>query len=125
MVVAVLHVVEHPQFLEIGAALEGSVLDHHLQVAERVVRSAVGLPELNLLQLLVVLEGVAVNGDGLVVVVRARVVVDAQGTVVRLQVAVVAAHDAGVPDVLLVVRSQQAAGGKLLIVCVPQAQGLH
>ena len=103
---------------------EGSVLDDQLQVAIAVRTVAVGLPELNGLQFLTVLEGIGLNGDGLIVVLCARVVVDAHHTVVRLQVVVIGTHNPRVPYVLARV-AQQAGTGKLLVVGVPVFQRFH
>ena len=125
MVVAVLYVVEHAQFLQVLAALQGSVSDYYLQVAERVLAASVGLPELYCFQCLAAVEGVLADGHGLVVIVRAGVVVDAHHAVVLVQIVGVGTYNLGIPDVLLVLLCQQAATDKVLIVGRPVAQGVH
>ena len=128
-VVAVLHLVEQAYLLQVLAVLEGTVLNHHLQVAVGVVRAAVGLPELHGLQLVAVCKGSAADGDGLVVVVRARVVVDAHHAVVLLHVVGIGTRHSGVPQVGIVRRAalvaEQRGGIELLVVGIPQAQRLH
>ena len=123
MVIAVLHVVEHAQLLKVFAVLEGTVLDHHLQVGVGVFRPAVGLPEFDGLEVGIALEGILADGDGLVVIVGSGVVVDAHGAVAAEAGGVDARHLC-VPNVLVAV-GQQAGGREVHVVGIPVAQRLH
>ena len=96
MVFALLCKVVQANLLQVLTASEGSVLNHHLQVAVRIVAAAVGLPELHGLQVLAVGKGTAADGDVLVVVVRAHVVIDSQHAIVFLQVFGIGSLDGGV-----------------------------
>ena len=125
MVVAVLHIVVEAQLLQAVAVGECAVGDDNLQVGVAVLRAAVGLPELDHAQVVAMAEGVGGDGERLVVVIRAGVVVDAHHAVVALQVAGVGPHHLCIPDVLVVLLCQQAGGRELLEVGVPVAQRLH
>jgi len=96
VVFALLCKVVQADLLQVLTAPEGTILDHHLQVAVRIVAAAVGLPELYGFQILAVGKGVAANGYVLVVVVRAHVVIDSQHTIVFLQVFGIGSLDGGV-----------------------------
>ena len=125
VVFTVLHVVEHPQLLQVLAALEGTVGDDHLQVAVGVLAVAVGLVELDALHVLVADEGIALQVDGLVVVVRAGVIVDTHHAAGLVDVGIVHADDADVPDVVVAVRLEQVRGVELLVVGIPRANLVH
>ena len=70
-------------------------------------------------------DGVAVEHDGLVVVIGAGVVVDPHHAALVVDVVVVNADDGGVIDVAVVLRVEQAGGAELLVVAVPRADLLH
>ena len=122
MVCAVLHIVEHAQLLQVLTACKGTVLDDHLQVAVRVLAVAVGLVELDGLDMRVALDGIATQGQRLVVVVRAHVVVDAHHTVGIVNVTVVDPYHIGVIDGSVIVGLQQVGGIEVLVVGIPDAQ---
>ena len=69
MVAAVLHIVVQTNLLQVLTTTESSVLYHDFQVAVRVFRAAVGLPELHGLQVLAIQEGIAADGNVLVVII--------------------------------------------------------
>ena len=125
MVFAVLHVVEHAQLFQVRTVLEGSVGDDHLQVAVRVVAIAVGLVELNVFHMRIACDGISLQHDVLVVVVRSWVVVDAHHAVLAVDVAVVDTDDAGIIHVAVVLRVQERCCAELQIVGIPRAYLVH
>ena len=70
-------------------------------------------------------DGLTAQGDGLVVIVRARVIVDAHGAAPVVNLAVIDAHDVGVIDVAVVLRLEQFGGAEVLVVAVPRDDLLH
>ena len=126
VVLSVLHVVEQAQLLQVATVAKSTVLNANLQVAVGIGTAAVGLVELNRLQVLAPCKSTPADGDGLVVVVRAHVVVDASHTIVLLQVVRIATLHGRIIDRRTVVgSSQQRARIETLVVRVPQSQLLH
>ena len=122
VVFAVLHIVEHAQLLQVLTACKGTVLDDHLQVAVRVLAVAVGLVELDSLDMRVALDGIATQSQRLVVVIRAHIVVDAHHTVGIVNVTIVDPYHIGVIDGGVIVDLQQVGGIEVLVVGIPDAQ---